>query len=354
MSPHSLTEPEMQAKVLEDFRKDAMNSLKDIVSGVEKATKEISDILNGEDLNELASNADRVPGISLLNAKAEIMASYLGDMTLRMLSATSALAARKEQERQVEGGEKDEVPPIEIEREDDIRKLIIVNRVFLERGIKPLEKKIDYQIHKLIRAGNTVLEKKTKISKSKSSKNTSDTDDSNDEQDDSDSGEDEEIPLSFKPRPNMLVSVEKESNEAKTENSKSKYIPPKINPTKLPSTNTMNGPTDSKVKTTRRKRNQALEEYIEQTTSMIPEAAPSVGSNVLQHGRGGTRTAKEQVKEDRVRNYEESNFIRLQEMGKKQKKRRARDEFMGENWDFGIGDYGSTKKKKKSLWDRNK
>ncbi|KAK9238907.1 hypothetical protein V1525DRAFT_399843 [Lipomyces kononenkoae] len=345
-----------------------ISRLRTVISSVVATSKSIDDLLQSDDVASLGKGS---PGISLLGLKADTMASYVHHLGLRSLFALSQVAS----DRLTDGKPADDEQDGELAMDSKvldkaIRELLVHDRIILERGVRTLEKKIEYQIQKLLRATATTPAKKGKASDvdaSDSEKSGADGGDAGSEigeaaSDDDDEEEkkkkeeeeeeEDDLPLSYKPRPNLLVADAPSQPSASGASSK-KYVPPKINPTKLPSTKTLAGHTTTK-QTNRMRRNQALEEYLQETTSTAPEAAPSVGTNVLGHGRGGTRTQRAQANEDRIRGYEESNFVRLQEDGKNKRKKPRQDEFMGENWDLGTGNYGAVKRKKKSIWDRNR
>ncbi|KAK7206074.1 hypothetical protein BZA70DRAFT_275632 [Myxozyma melibiosi] len=362
MAPSSEMSADTQLSVSKSD--ELLAALKATVASVDATSASVKKLLASDDLEQLGKGS---PGVSLLSLKANSMAGYLHNLGVRSLFALSTLSEKEESsskssdEENEAGGDNNEMAPAELDLE--IRKLLVTDRVVLERGIKPLEKKIEYQIQKLLRAANNPPKAVTKTLKhSGSDSESSAEDDDDDASEDEDEKEDDEeqeelddLPLSYKPRPNLLVSSEPEASSTSSFSKASapkKYVPPKINPTKLPSTRNMSGPVD-KAQRQRVQKNRALEEYIAQSTSLAPEAEVSVGSNVLNHGRGGTRTQMAQVKEDRVRGYEESNFVRLAEDGKKKRKPRS-DEFMGENWDLGGGDYSQAKRKKKGVWDRHR
>ncbi|KAK9467527.1 hypothetical protein V1512DRAFT_275498 [Lipomyces arxii] len=310
-------------------------SLRTVVSSLESTLLSIENLLESDDVKNLDSSS---PGISLLNLKSSTVASYLHHLALRSLYALNELDTEKEKDGNLDS---------------NIRKLVVTDRVVLERGVRPLEKKIDYQVNKLLRAATAPPRIHSHSQKHSGSESDSDQDSSsssNEDDDDDDDGDN--LLLSYKPRPNLL-SAPKQPTTATTNVKQAKYVPPKINPTKLPSTRS-SSVLDRNKKPVRIPKNRALEEYLEQTTSNLPESSVSVGSNVLEHGRGGTRTRDAQAKEDRVRGYEEENYVRLPEDGKKKRKKQRNDEFMGENWDFTGADYSSVKRKKKSVWDRNR
>ncbi|KAK9362160.1 hypothetical protein V1504DRAFT_38636 [Lipomyces starkeyi] len=334
---------------------ELVSGLRTVISSIDATSKSIDDLLQSYDVASLGKSS---PGISLLGLKADTIASYVHHLGLRSLFALSQVAGDNiGNENQTQDQEEVCMDPKLLD--NAIRELLVTDRVILERGIRPLEKKIEYQIQKMLRSISIAPTKKSNatdvgafdIEKSGDSEEMSDSEtgaasaDGDEEEDD--------LPLSYKPRPNLLVANTPKESTISSSSTK-KYVPPKINPTKIPSTRALAGQVVAK-QTYRMHRNQALEEYLEETTSTAPEAAPSVGANVLGHGRGGTRTQRAQAKEDKIRGYEEANFVRLQDEGNNKRKKPRQDEFMGENWDLSTGNiYGAVKRKKKSVWDRNR
>ncbi|KAK9390192.1 hypothetical protein V1515DRAFT_589487 [Lipomyces mesembrius] len=334
---------------------ELVSGLRTVISSIEATSKSIDNLLQSYDVASLGKGS---PGISLLGLKADTMASYVHHLGLRSLFALSQIAGDNVgNEQQTQDQEEVCMDPKLLDKA--IRELLVTDRVILERGVRPLEKKIEYQIQKMLRAISIAPTNKANAT----DEGASDIEKSGDSEEKSDSAngaasadrdeEEDDLPLSYRPRPNLLVANTPRELTISSSSTK-KYVPPKINPTKLPSTKTLASQAAAK-QTNRMHRNQALEEYLEETTSTAPEAAPSVGANVLGHGRGGTRTQRAQAKEDKIRGYEEANFVRLQDEGKNKRKKPRQDEFMGENWDLSTGNiYGAVKRKKKSVWDRNR
>ncbi|KAK9375324.1 uncharacterized protein V1513DRAFT_44701 [Lipomyces chichibuensis] len=332
---------------------ELVSGLRTVISSIDATSKSIDNLLQS---NEVVGLGKRSPGISLLGLKADTMASYVHHLGLRSLFALSQLAGDNN------GDEQKSQDQVEVCMDPKlldkaIRELLVTDRVILERGVRPLEKKIEYQIQKMLRAITPTKQSKPTDEGAFDIEKSGDNDEKSDSETraastDGDEEEDD-LPLSYKPRPNLLVANTPRESTISSSSTK-KYVPPKINPTKLPSTKALAGQAAAK-QTNRMHRNQALEEYLEETTSTAPEAAPSVGANVLGHGRGGTRTQRAQAQEEKIRGYEEANYVRLQDEGKNKRKKPRQDEFMGENWDLSTGNiYGAVKRKKKSVWDRNR
>ena len=222
-------------------------------------------------------------GLSLLDLKSSILLSYLQNLSLLTLSKLSN-------------------PSLSLQTPESERLLwnLVQDRMYLEKGVAPLELKLGYQIRKLIRAAR-------------------------------DSGADEN--LRFKPNPAALVESSTKEISEKT----GVYKPPRISSTALPTSRDGAGP----------RRNKVLEEFISSSLVTAPTAIPSVGSNVSGiTGRNAYKTSRN----DDIEQYEEENFNRLPaNIGKdkeKGKKRRARDALQGlggEDWSglekLGTGDW---------------
>jgi U3 small nucleolar ribonucleoprotein protein LCP5 len=85
-------------------------------------------------------------GISLLDVKNELLLSYLQNLVflivLKLRSQLVSLASEKQN--------KDE--PLDIH--DEVVKKLVELRVYLEKGVRPLEGRLKYQIDKVIRAAD--------------------------------------------------------------------------------------------------------------------------------------------------------------------------------------------------------
>ena len=80
-------------------------------------------------------------GISLLDAKNEIFLSYLQALALRNLNVIRTLK---------EGRNWQDLKSVS----DEITSKLVEHRVYLERGVRPLEQKIKYQIDKVVKAAD--------------------------------------------------------------------------------------------------------------------------------------------------------------------------------------------------------
>lgn len=283
---------------------------------------------------------------------------------------------------------------------DKGRQLAIENRVVLERGVKPLEKKLSYQLDKLIRAyrrtENEYMDAERRTTEKLSridhddrshSDEKNDSDDSKSSSSDSDSGDEEEEEMSY--RPNVIKSKsirkdkgrgdengeEEENNKNNKEsNNDSIYRPPKISAMLPPTAHTSQSFEDKfnakdHKDHSNRSRMQAIDEYLRDQSEQ-PDWESSIGTNIVDHGRGGIKSLKDTERERRVTEYEEENFTRINHLGMnkaerkrmKQRERAARANIIGGE-DFGI--FNSKRKledstsrrgnkRSKTAWERAK
>lgn len=265
------------------------------------------------------------------------------------------------------------------------RQLAIENRVVLERGVKPLEKKLSYQLDKLIRAYRR-MEKEYVDAERRATERASTLEHggSDAESGDSDSS-DEDEEMSYRPnaiRSKTNIQSEKKSatnnnNEEHEEGQEQEndgiYRPPKISAMLPPTQASQHFEDKFNVKDhkdrSNKSRMQAMDEYLRDQSEQ-PDWESSIGANIVDHGRGGIKSLRDTEKERRVTDYEEDNFTRVNHMGKskierrklKQKERAARVNIIGGE-DFGI--FNSKRKledstsrrgnkRTKSAWERAK
>lgn len=311
------------------------------IAAASKATAEIiEDGLWSKD-ESIAKTKD---GISLLGLKNHELLGYLHSLVF-VIAGRVALTESED-------------PTALREIIDAATKASIVHRVSMEKGVKGLESKIAYQIEKVLRAYQK------EISAAEEG-----AEEAKNEVHDSDS-EDE---LSYKPNPMGLQSTKKGLGSSKSkrradededdEGSDDQTTKPKkYEIPKIAAVTPF-----QKDRNSTRRRNATMEEYI-QESSAAPIAAPSVGSTIMDHGRGGERTDRDRKKQKEVQDYEEENYIRLPGMSKKESKRAARQRqrdafgknFFGEDWSFldrksnGVAEASKRRKKETSVWERAK
>ena len=254
---------------------------------------------------------------------------------------------------------------------DAVKELVKI-RVLLERGVKPLEGKLKYQIDKVIAAASSstpsdtapaTATKETKAINGKDNdEDSSDEDEDGDEIEHDDDGHEDyshrqklrsdaaaapapvstlaRKELAFRPNPAALVkpSAPALSSLSTANPSDGIYRPPRISATAMPE---LSKPAE-KDKPLRRK-SHMLDEFVADELSTAPIAEPSVGSTIIDSGRV-VKTARDRREERERQEYEENNFVRLPKMGKKEarelKRRGGREAngMGGEDWSSFTGD----------------
>lgn len=288
------------------FNAEAM-SLSDLLSTLtESLDSALSSIPNAETLTPPPN------GISLLDIKNGLLLSYLQNLVFLVI-----LKLRDQSSPQnhaaADGGS-----------DEDVVKQLVSLRVYLERGVRPLESRLKYQVDELLLAANGaephsgLAENGISIVKpeptSRSESNRSSTPASR-------------IPsppapattriaeLSHRPNPSALIRPAARA-ASPTLRSTSVYRPPQVNPT-LPPT--------SKKPQRKSRTSHALDEYVREELDDMPIAQPSIGAGSGLRGRAAEKEAER-------RNYEEQRLLRLPEEGKKGKRRRDIGEGFGEYW----------------------
>lgn len=322
---------------------------------------------------ESDSSSNSLDSVSLLSLKNSSLLGYVTDLAL-------LLATRLESIKNV-----DEKKSIK-EGKNDLLSSIVTNRVVLEKGVKSLEKKINYQLEKMVntyhRREKEQEDLKNKVSEvDENAGSEAESEAENDGDDDDEEEEEEEEGLNFRPNPSALLKQgtfkgSKESKESKqeydedggeeeedgssnsrAEKSKEKYKPPKI------SAAAINDP-DKETKGRKQRNLQSMDEYL-QDISEAPTIEKSIGSTIINNGRD-VKSKKQMEKEAEIQRYEEENFTRLPTTKTKENKRerakRMRNEFFGEDWSMfenggrndGNNTGGNKKRKRLSAWERAK
>ncbi|KAG0636103.1 hypothetical protein HOY80DRAFT_891931 [Tuber brumale] len=287
-------------------------------------------------------------GISLLDLKNELLLSYIHNMVflvlIRLRSGTLSKGVGA----------------------DAVKELVKI-RVLLERGVKPLEGKLKYQIDKVIAAASPLTPAGTAPATTKEEIEVRNGKGSGGDG----SGEDEDVTahndcddhtlqekpcsdvaaaasapvsalirkeLAFRPNPAALVKPSAPALSSSTTNlSDGIYRPPRISATAMPE------PNRAAEKGKPRRKSHMLDEFVTEELSTAPIAEPSVGSTIIDSGRV-VKTARDRREERERQEYEENNFVRLPKMGKKEArelKRRSGREVNGmggEDWSSFTGD----------------
>jgi len=266
-------------------------------------------------------------GISLLDTKHALLLSYLQNLVFLII-----LKLRQ-------------TPPHDQIASADLNiaaiKKLVELRVYLERGVRPLEGRLKYQIEKVLcAAANADRAAAGKINGDAGGRKTGNLGAVGDASD-SDLSDTSPTPtkpsdLSYRPNPAALLRKPNPSTNAKSSTTRpsAAYKPPRITPTSMPQ------PTATTGRDRRQARSHLLDEYVSSEFSSAPLAEPSVGSNrTILHGGRASLSARQRDKERERTDYEERNFARLPGESKAEKKKaRARGEgtarnvYGGEQW----------------------
>ncbi|EOO01207.1 putative sas10 utp3 c1d family protein [Phaeoacremonium minimum UCRPA7] len=273
-------------------------------------------------------------GLSLLDVKNELLLSYLQNLVFLIL-------LKIRQSRNGNSGNADSSSSLD----DAVVKKLVELRLYLEKGVRPLEDKLRYQIEKVLRAADDAERNAKALETAKNTEKDgsgSESESGSDEESDEENEhEDQGRKISdLQYRPNLSAFVRPAAAAAPTtkKDTNGVYRPPKVAPTVMPTT-------ERRERTDRRALKSAtMDEYIADELSAAPMAEPSIGTTIVQGGRK-TKTASERKAEAERLEYEERNFVRLPKESKKDRAqkakiegRRGRMNFGGEEWrDLGAG-----------------
>jgi U3 small nucleolar ribonucleoprotein protein LCP5 len=297
----------------------AGNSVSALLSVLtESLTSATSSLPSDQDL--LLPPAD---GISLLDTKNALLLSYIQNLVFLIVLKLRQTS----QPSQNTGTELNAAA---------VKKLVQL-RVYMERGVRPLEGRLKYQIEKVLRAAEdaeraAATKTNGDIKSGKITKlNSVDGDDTDLSDADSDASPPPTKPsdLSYRPNPAALLRKSDPSSTAKSAQSRpsTAYKPPRITPTAMPQS------TAPASRDRRQRKSHLLDEYVSSELSSAPLAEPSIGSNstILDRGRGSLN-ARQREKERERTEYEERNLARLPGESKAEKRKvRARGEGGGRN-----------------------
>ncbi len=290
------------------------------------------------DKSSLAPPAD---GISLLDVKNELFLSYLRNLLFLILLKVRGGKSREAIAINADGrGEGGEALDRNVQLDDGsadqdavVHKLVEL-RVFLEKGVRPLEGKLKYQLDKVLRAAD---EEARKIKETQGAgptmedKNRVDgsTDDEHDDgNDDAESIHEGDFTngqrltitiddLAYRPNPSYLLRPSQSTSDTTpsqlthTNNPATQpYRPPRINPTAPPQSTIASSASSALRTRSKPLRSATLDEYISTELSTAPLAEPSIGSTIARGGRAN-KTTHERAAEAERREYEETNFVRL-------------------------------------------
>lgn len=271
-------------------------------------------------------------GISLLDVKTELFLSYVQNLVFLIIVKLRHASAP--------GDAEDKKKKFSLLHEEVVRKLVEL-RVYLEKGVRPLEGRLKYQIDKVVRAAEDA-DRAAKAEATKSGGSHKNATNGNGTKQDAgyDEDDDEEFSdgskdiddLSYRPNISAMIQPAAKSSKRMDEEDKPDgiYRPPHITPTVMPVTRGREERGERRAT-----KSAALDEFIATEFSNAPIAEPSIGSTIISGGRRN-KTQRERDDESERRAYEEAHFIRLPKESKKERAKkgdRARHGgFGGEEW----------------------
>ncbi|KAK3952432.1 Sas10/Utp3/C1D family-domain-containing protein [Pseudoneurospora amorphoporcata] len=284
-------------------------------------------------------------GISLLDVKNELLLSYLQNLVFLILLKL----------RQARTGAHKKNDDDDQSLDDLVVKKLVELRLYLEKGVRPLEDKLRYQIDKVLRAADDA-ERSAKQADAAAKAAAEQPDSDSEAAESGDEDQEAAAPsgqklsdLQFRPNISSFVrnngapgiAERPKIGVGKSTDAAGVYRPPRIAPTVMPTTTTERRERGGDKKPLK---SHTLDEFIADEMSTAPVAEPSIGTTIVNFGRR-TKTVQERKVEEERRTYEEANFVRLPTAGKKDKaKQRALEgrsnkmQFGGEDWrDLGVG-----------------
>lgn len=281
-------------------------------------------------LDCLPSSSTLLPeeGISLLSTKNELLISYLQNLIFLVILKIRGISNLSNESLPAQSSEEAD------SLDDSVVEKLVALRIYLEKGIRPLESRLKYQLDKLLAAANEPAsgleinngadsQKTTAISRSDKG-----LDPNYRNSPDGDISVPSKIaPLAHRPNPASLLAPYKDSS---SRNAKAGlYRPPHIMPT------SMAPPSSKKERTQRPRKFATLEEYVREEMGDVPVTEPSIGAG---NGLRGKAAEKARERAD----YEEGRLVRLpSERGKK--RRVGGEDFfggvgLGDGFDLDLGD----------------
>ncbi|ETS82335.1 hypothetical protein PFICI_04211 [Pestalotiopsis fici W106-1] len=278
---------------------------------------------------KLAGIEPPTDGVSLLNVKNELLLSYLQNLVFLIL-----LKIRNAKGSNEKSSNKDS------DLSNQVVEKLVELRLYLEKGVRPLEDKLRFQLDKILRTAEDAERNAQRDALNGDKDNESVVSDESDNESEAGQESATRQPHDKMAGPgfNFIAGKEAVGMAAATKDKTGVYRPPKFAPTVMPTTERR------EVRDRRPMKSATMDEYISNELSAAPVAEPSVGTNFIAGGRK-IKTATQRAEEDRRREYEESNFTRLPKESKKDRIARNKAEgktskmqFGGEDWrDLGEG-----------------
>jgi len=274
-------------------------------------------------------------GISLLDTKNEILLSYLQNLVFLII-----LELRSQSSSHTNGTTDDESTS---DLNNKVTKKLVELRVYLEKGVRPLESRLKYQLDKLLLAASEAdpITIKNGTTKPWHASNGLTKPIAEGSDDDIDFAPPAALSdLAHRPNPSAFTRPSRDDRSTAQE-STGLYRPPRLIPTALPTTDR------KQPKPTKPRKSAALDTFIREEMDDAPIAEPSIGA-------GSGLKGREKEREEERRGYEEQRLVRLPgEKKSKRDKRRGEDLSGGLNGlgDVDFGDLKGGKRKREREGD---
>ncbi|KAI9867610.1 MAG: hypothetical protein M1813_008410 [Trichoglossum hirsutum] len=263
-------------------------------------------------------------GISLLDTKNELLLSYLQNLVfLILVKLRNGSLLEPQANGDGEGG-------MDSGLGAEVVKKLVELRVYLEKGVRPIEGRLRYQIDKVLRAAGDAAREDVRETKSDGAEgvNGGEGSDGGTSLRDKVASPALHDDLSYRPNPAAFARPSiKPPASTNLSSSTGIYRPPRIMPTTLPTPQqtTIRRPTKSRT----------LDEFISTEFSAAPSTLPSIGSTIVSGGRR-SKSASERAAEAERAAYEEANFVRLPKISRKERAKqngvRGEAGYGGEEW----------------------
>ncbi|CAL3965470.1 hypothetical protein PZA11_001792 [Diplocarpon coronariae] len=263
-------------------------------------------------------------GISLLDVKNELFLSYLQNLVFLILVKL----------RNRRSGSKDDDDGLDT----SATKKLVELQVYLEKGVRPLESRLKYQIDKVLRAADDAKRAEESISIQAPSKNVKESENPEEDSDEEDTNiaglkSSEFDDLQYRPNPTSFIRPATAELDFQRKSDGGVYKPPRIQATAMPSTS---APREKEAR--KPNKSATLDEFVSTELSAAPLVEPSIGSTIVSGGRR-IKSEKEKTDERERREYEEKNYVRLPKESKKDRAKKPRKDagYGGEEW-RGLGE----------------
>ncbi len=263
-------------------------------------------------------------GISLLDTKNELLLSYLQNLAfLIILKIRNYSPTASDSPSRGSGIE---------ELNDEVTKKLVELRVYIEKGVRPLEGRLKYQLDKLLVAASEA----TPTAATSGAGNTSRASNGFTQSAASGSESGDEPPpitaipdLAHRPNPSAFSRPSREAAPT-AQGSTGLYRPPRITPTSLPTTER------KQAKATKPRKSTTLDAFIREEMDDAPIAEPSIGA-------GSGLKGREKEREEERRGYEEQRLVRLPGEKKSKRDMRRGEDLSGGLMGLGDVDFGDLK-----------